>query len=54
MYSIFINYLRNEFDKKWVEQLKNNNNTNTIILLGNKIYLNTKKVISKENRIKFF
>ena len=36
----------------WVEQLKDNNDTNSIILLGNKSDLNTKRVISKEEGIK--
>ena len=66
--SIVTNYLRNangvilvyditkedsfEKIKMWVDQLKDNNDTNSIILLGNKSDLNTKRVISKEEGIK--
>ena len=66
--SIVTNYLRNangvilvyditkedsfEKIKMWVDQLKDKNDTNSIILLGNKSDLNTKRVISKEEGIK--
>ena len=66
-YSKFTNYLRNangiifvyditkedsfEIIKIWFDQLKDNNNTNSIFLLGNKSDLNTKRAISKEDGI---